>query len=97
MGKPAISYLMDKQTERSLAYCPRCGEEIYRYDPVGDLGGCLVHEDCMKFEEQEFFMTAPAISFFKGGVLSERMQTGQHPWDESGRMAGKAEGQHWRF
>lgn len=25
MGKPAISYLMDKQTEISLAYCPRCG------------------------------------------------------------------------
>ena len=49
----------------SLAYCPRCGGDIYRYDPVGDLGGCLVHEDCMKFEEQEFFMTAPAISFFK--------------------------------
>ena len=47
MGKPAISYLMDKQTEISLAYCPRCGGEIYRYDPVGDLGGCLVHEDCM--------------------------------------------------
>ena len=42
MGKPAISYLMDKQTEISLAYCPRCGGEIYRYDPVGDLGGCLV-------------------------------------------------------
>lgn len=35
MGKPAISYLMDKQTEISLACCPRCGGEIYRYDPVG--------------------------------------------------------------
>lgn len=65
MGKPTIHFLTDKQTEEPLAYCPRCGGEIYRYDSVGDLGGCLVHEDCMEFEEQEFCVTAPAISFFE--------------------------------
>lgn len=65
MGKPKINYLSDKQAEKPLAYCPRCGGEIYRYDPVGDIGGYLIHEDCMEFEEQEFCSVAPAISFFE--------------------------------
>lgn len=57
--------LADVQKDAPLAYCPRCGGEIYRYDPVGDVGGSLVHEDCMEFEEQELYATAPAISFFE--------------------------------
>jgi len=59
------STLHDVQTDAPLTYCPECGCEIYRYDQVSDVGGALVHVDCIHPEDQGFFCVAPAISFFE--------------------------------
>lgn len=34
--------VFDAQTEEPLTYCPECGGEIYRYDPVAEVDGTLV-------------------------------------------------------
>ena len=55
----------DVQQQCSVADCPRCMGEIYRYDMVADISGRLVHEDCMNAEEQEEYLVNPASSFFE--------------------------------
>lgn len=57
--------LHDVQTGAPLTYCPECGGEIYRYNQVADVGGQLVHVECIHPEDQEFFQAAPAISFIE--------------------------------
>lgn len=57
--------LQDGQQEAPVAWCGRCGGEIYRYDEAGDVGGMLVHEACMSFEETELLPVAPAVSFLE--------------------------------
>lgn len=59
-----FSFLGDTQDVGALAWCSRCGMEIYREDPVGEAGGGLLHLDCMTAEEQEYSRFAPARSFF---------------------------------
>ncbi len=61
----ATKILADPQREQPLAYCPRCGGEIYRYDPVGDLGGQLVHAGCIPSGDRFWVPVAPAVSFFE--------------------------------
>lgn len=64
MPMKILSFLGDAQDVGALAWCPRCGMEIYREDPVGEAGGGLLHLDCMTAEEQEYSRLAPAMSFF---------------------------------
>jgi alkyl hydroperoxide reductase subunit AhpF len=61
------SILHDTQTDNPLAYCPECGGEIYHYDQVADVGGALVHLECIENDAQDMFRFAPAISFFGDG------------------------------
>jgi len=60
-----IGIFRDAQTEEPLTYCSECGGEVYRYDPVADVDGSLVHRDCIHPEDQECLYIAPAISFFE--------------------------------
>lgn len=46
--KPPIR---DTQDQPPIAYCPRCGGEIYENDDVDIIGVELVHEDCLTDEE----------------------------------------------
>lgn len=57
--------LADAQDEAALCECGRCFGEIYRLDPVGEVGGVLFHVDCMTAEEQEFYRMAPAFALFQ--------------------------------
>lgn len=56
--------LGDRQDVGALAWCSRCGMEIYREDPVGEVGGQWLHAACVTAEEQEYSRFAPARSFF---------------------------------
>lgn len=60
-----IGIFRDAQKEAPLTYCADCGDEVYRYDPVADVDGSLVHRDCIHPEDQEYLHIAPAISFFE--------------------------------
>ena len=63
-GGQRMTPLRDVQDDAPLGACGRCHQEIYRYDPVGDVAGALLHVDCMTREEQEDCRIAPAASFF---------------------------------
>lgn len=43
--------LRDPQDEPPIAYCPRCGGEIYENDDVEIYAGKLLHAECMTEEE----------------------------------------------
>ena len=58
--------LQDGQQEAPVAFCCRCGGEIYRYDDVCDVGGGLVHEECMSQEEKDVFPVGKAYRY-RGG------------------------------
>lgn len=45
--------LRDAQDQPPIAYCPRCGGEIYENDDVEIMRGELVHESCLTQEELE--------------------------------------------
>lgn len=45
--------LRDPQDEPPIAYCARCGGEIYEEDDVEIFAGGLVHEDCLTEEERK--------------------------------------------
>lgn len=45
------STLRDTQDDPPIAYCKRCGGEIYEEDDVEIFGGDLVHEDCLTADE----------------------------------------------
>lgn len=57
--------LADAQDEAALCECGRCFGEIYRLDPVGEVGGVLFHVNCMTAEEREYSRMAHAMSFFE--------------------------------
>lgn len=56
----------DTQQEAPVAFCCRCGGEIYRYDLACDVGGGLVHEECMSREEKDLFPVEEAERY-RGG------------------------------
>ena len=60
----------DVQAEAPLTYCYCCQTEIFRYDSVVDVGGALVHTDCLLPSEQDQYLSMPAIAFFceEGGL-----------------------------
>ena len=60
MENHPFKYLGDAQDVPALAWCARCNREIYRYDPIGDAEGELLHIDCLTAEEQEYTRIAPA-------------------------------------
>lgn len=43
--------MRDPQDEPPIAYCKRCGGEIYEEDDVEIFGGDLVHENCLTDDE----------------------------------------------
>ena len=57
--------LRDPQEDQPIAYCPRCGGEIYEEDDVDIFGGDLVHEDCLTEEEREDCVLRRAASCFE--------------------------------
>lgn len=65
MSLKELSFLGDAQDVGALAWCSRCGMEIYREDPVGEAEGGLLHLDCMTAEEQAYSPLAPAMAFFR--------------------------------
>lgn len=65
-GKRNASCWEDTQQEAPVAFCCRCGGEIYRYDDVCDVGGGLVHEECMSHEEKDVFPVGKAYRY-RGG------------------------------
>ena len=67
MENPVFAYLGDAQDAPAIVECPRCGGEVYYLDPVGDVGGRLLHIDCLTAEEQEYTRIAPAASFLQEG------------------------------
>lgn len=45
--------LRDPQNDPPIAYCKRCGGEIYEEDNVEIFSGELVHESCLTEDELE--------------------------------------------
>lgn len=62
--KLEFSPYRDKQQDAPLTNCYCCGAEIYRYDPVADIGGALAHVSCLGKCGEDVFVVGPAISFF---------------------------------